>query len=150
MATMASEKPPADGQRPPSITSSPLPLSASQEAQVRELFHTRVRRKCADEIRAFAACASGRTFSISFACRTEHRAMNNCMNSHATRQEEDAAREEWFALRLQRRRRREHEARVAAAQEDFMHDWWGLSNDVRLSQQQTKKTAKKGDGGEAA
>ncbi|RDA95537.1 hypothetical protein CP533_1282 [Ophiocordyceps camponoti-saundersi (nom. inval.)] len=147
MATTASEKPPSsEGQRPQGMAGSPLPLSASQEAQVRELFHTRVRNKCADEIRA---CASGRTFSISFACRTEHRAMNNCMNSHANRREEDAAREEWFALRLQRRRRREHEARVAAAQEEFMHDWWGLSNDVRLSQQQTKKKRGEG-GGEAA
>lgn len=29
----------------------PLPLSASQEGQVRELYHKRVRTKCADEVR---------------------------------------------------------------------------------------------------
>lgn len=29
----------------------PLPLSASQESQVRELYHKRVRQKCADEVR---------------------------------------------------------------------------------------------------
>ena len=29
----------------------PLPLSASQEAEVQDLFHRRVRRRCADEIK---------------------------------------------------------------------------------------------------
>ena len=29
----------------------PLPLSASQEAQVREIFNARVREKCADDIK---------------------------------------------------------------------------------------------------
>lgn len=29
----------------------PLPLSASQEGQVRELYYKRVRQKCADEVR---------------------------------------------------------------------------------------------------
>lgn len=29
----------------------PLPLSASQEAQVRDLFYARVRQQCADEIK---------------------------------------------------------------------------------------------------
>lgn len=29
----------------------PLPLSATQEAQVREIYHKRVRNKCADEVR---------------------------------------------------------------------------------------------------
>ncbi|KAF4592280.1 Cytochrome c oxidase biogenesis protein [Ophiocordyceps camponoti-floridani] len=153
MAAQASGTPDDGGQRPRLVATSPLPLSASQEAQVRELYRTRVRQKCADEIKAFAACATGRTFSVVFACRDQHRAMNSCMNSYATRQEEDAAREEWFALRLQRTRRREHEARVAAAQEDFMHDWWGLPDDVRLSKkgrQQADKTVKDQGGGTAS
>ncbi|PHH86969.1 hypothetical protein CDD83_9472 [Cordyceps sp. RAO-2017] len=113
----------------------PLPLSASQEAQVRDLFYSRVRSQCADEIKAFAACALGRTFSVSFACRAEHRAMNGCMKLHATQAEHDAAREEWFARRVERQRQREHRAKVAAAQEDFMREWWGLPEDVRLSRQ---------------
>ena len=29
----------------------PIPLSASQEAQVRDIYYQRVRRKCADEIK---------------------------------------------------------------------------------------------------
>lgn len=61
--------------------------------------------------------------------------MNGCMKLHATQQEHDAAREEWFALRLERQRQREHKAKVASAQEDFMREWWGLPEDVRLSRQ---------------
>lgn len=84
---------------------------------------------------AFAACALGRTFTVSFACRAEHRVMNGCMKAHATAVEHDAAREEWFAMRLERQRQRERKSRVAAAQEDFMREWWGLPEDVRLSRQ---------------
>lgn len=35
----------------PMPSRNPLPLSASQEAQVRELYYKRVRTICADEIR---------------------------------------------------------------------------------------------------
>ena len=35
----------------------PLPLSASQEAQVRDIFYARVRKQCADEIKR--ACTLG-------------------------------------------------------------------------------------------
>ncbi|KOS21511.1 COX assembly mitochondrial protein 2 [Escovopsis weberi] len=113
----------------------PLPLSASQEAQVRDLYYARVRKQCADEIKAFAACALGRTFTVSFACRPEHRAMNSCMKLKATQAEHDAAREEWFAMRLERQRARERKAKMARAQEEFMREWWGLPEDVRLSKQ---------------
>ena len=41
--------PPSQPQLNPSRN--PLPLSASQESQVRELYHKRVRNKCADEVR---------------------------------------------------------------------------------------------------
>jgi COX assembly protein 1 len=84
---------------------------------------------------AFAACALGRTFTVSYACRAENRVMNNCMMVHATQDERDAAREEWFAMRLERQRAREEHQKVARAQEDFMKEWWGLPEDVRLSRQ---------------
>jgi len=75
---------------------------------------------------AFAECASGRTFSVTFACKEPHRIMNSCMKAHATQAEQDAAREEWFALRLQRQRERERIERKKAEQEDFIREWWGL------------------------
>ncbi|KJZ73705.1 hypothetical protein HIM_06823 [Hirsutella minnesotensis 3608] len=135
MAAMTSPTPKDSEKRLGVPSRNPLPLSASQEAQVRDLFYARVRKQCAEEIKAFAACALGRTFSVSFACRAEHRAMNGCMKLHATQEEHDAAREEWFALRLERQRQREHKAKVAAAQEEFVREWWGLPEDVRLSRQ---------------
>lgn len=61
--------------------------------------------------------------------------MNGCMKAHATPTEHDAAREEWFAMRLERQHQREQKAKVALAQEEFMREWWGLPEDVRLSRQ---------------
>lgn len=60
--------------------------------------------------------------------------MNGCMKQHATQAEHDAAREEWFALRLERRRQRERKARMAAAQQDFIRDWWGLTPQEKESE----------------
>ena len=70
--------------------------------------------------------------------------MNNCMVLHATQEEHDAAREEWFALRLERQKQRERKSKMAVAQEEFMKDWWGLPEDVRLSRQKEmeKKAAR--------
>ena len=52
MAAMA--PPPAEVEEPPRLpmpSRNPLPLSAGQEAQVRELYHARVRGYCAAEIK---------------------------------------------------------------------------------------------------
>jgi COX assembly protein 1 len=57
------------------------------------------------------------------------------MKLHATQSAHDEAREEWFALRIERQRERERKARVAQAQEEFMREWWGLPEHVRLSRQ---------------
>ncbi|CAI6090467.1 unnamed protein product [Clonostachys chloroleuca] len=111
----------------------PLPLSASQESQVRDIYYARVRKLCSDEIKAFADCALGRTFTVSFQCREQHREMNSCLTRFATPAEHDAAREEWFAMRLERQRERERKARMAAAQEEFLREWWALPEEVRLS-----------------
>ncbi|KAF3018091.1 hypothetical protein E8E14_004819 [Neopestalotiopsis sp. 37M] len=104
----------------------PLPLSASQEAQVREVFNARVRRACADEVRAFAECAKQHTFTVSFACRQLTLAMNSCMAAHATQAEHDRAREEWFAGRMARAKERERKERRKLEQEKFHREWWGL------------------------
>ncbi|KAI1362727.1 hypothetical protein F5Y08DRAFT_311276 [Xylaria arbuscula] len=120
-----------DGRRPeeerlPMPSRNPLPLSASQEAQVREVFNARVRAHCADDIKAFADCARGRTFSIPFACRALSHAMNNCMLAYATPEEHDRAREDWFAARMTRARERERKERRKLEQEKFHREWWGL------------------------
>lgn len=143
MATMAAETPDVPPSRLAVPSRNPLPLSASQESQVRDIYYARVRKHCADEIKAFANCALGRTFSVTFACRAEHTAMNACMKRHATQEEQDAAREEWFALRMERQRQRERKAKMAAAQEEFMREWWGLPEEVRLSR--GREMAKRGE-----
>ncbi|KAL8783141.1 MAG: hypothetical protein Q9213_004833 [Squamulea squamosa] len=104
----------------------PIPLSSSQETQVRELYYKRVRGYCADEIRDFASCALNRTFSATWVCRQQRLAMNNCMISHASQQEQDAAREEWFATRDQRRKEREVKEAKRKEQEKFHRAWWGM------------------------
>ncbi|KAI0456295.1 cytochrome c oxidase biogenesis protein Cmc1 like-domain-containing protein [Xylaria acuta] len=113
-------------ERLPMPSRNPLPLSASQEAQVREVFNARVRERCSDEIKAFADCARNRTFSIPFACRALSHAMNNCMLAHATPEEHDRAREDWFAARTTRARERERKERRKIEQERFHREWWGL------------------------
>lgn len=57
--------------------------------------------------------------------------MNSCMKEHATQAEYDAAREEWFALRLERQRAREAKNKVADAQKEFLREWWGLPESER-------------------
>lgn len=50
----------------PMPSRNPLPLSASQEAQVRDVFYARVRRKCADEIKGVFPLPFLRLFSSLF------------------------------------------------------------------------------------
>ncbi|PYI23048.1 hypothetical protein BO86DRAFT_389893 [Aspergillus japonicus CBS 114.51] len=82
----------------------PLPLSATQEAEVKQIYYKRVRGHCAPEIKAFAECAVNRTVTATWVCRTQRLAMNACMLAHAKPEEEDRAREEWFATHEERRR----------------------------------------------
>ena len=89
---------------------------------------------------AFAECAMGRTFTAPFACRETHRLMNGCMKAHATQEEQDAAREDWFAQRLQRQRERERKALRKAEQEAFLREWWGLpEKDRELARKEMEK-----------
>ncbi|CDM34709.1 hypothetical protein DTO013E5_3369 [Penicillium roqueforti] len=91
----------------------PLPLSAPQEQEVKLLYYKRVRAHCAPEIKAFAECAVNRTVTATWVCRQQRLAMNSCMVAHAKPEEEDRAREEWFAGYEERRRAREDDlARV--------------------------------------
>lgn len=130
----------------------PLPLSSTQESQVRELYYKRVRGYCANEIRGksscqsysrdrifltsvrkvldFASCAMNRTISVTWACRTERLTMNTCMISFATQREQDAAREEWFATRDLRLKERDEKEEKRKEQERFHNEWWGLPNSL--------------------
>jgi COX assembly protein 1 len=54
---------------------------------------------------------------------------------HATQQEQDAAREEWFATRLERQRQREEKEKKRIEQEKFHREWWGLNEKDNLKEQ---------------
>ncbi|KAJ5901751.1 hypothetical protein N7495_002279 [Penicillium taxi] len=95
--------------RPKYNIRNPLPLSANQEQEVQKLFHKRVRAYCAPEIKAFAECARDRTVTATWICRQQRLAMNSCMLAHVKPEEEDRAREEWFASQEERRRVRDEE-----------------------------------------
>jgi COX assembly protein 1 len=86
-----------------------------------------------------------RTFTTPFVCRETHRAMNSCLKTHATQEEQDAAREEWFALRLQRQRERERKARRKAEQEAFLREWWGLPEKDREEARREMEKLRQGE-----
>jgi len=94
----------------------------------------------------------GRTLTVSFACAAPKRAMNSCLKDHATPAEQDAAREEWFALRLERQRERERRAAKKAGQEDFLREWWGLPEADRERRRREEELLRRGEriGGYAA
>ncbi|EPS41819.1 hypothetical protein H072_4238 [Dactylellina haptotyla CBS 200.50] len=100
-------------------SANPLPLSSAQESQVREQYYANVRAICAEEIRRYADCARGRTFSMVWKCREQQKAMNSCMVLNATQEEQDRAREEWFKKRIEKaekaKRRKEREEAEAVA-----------------------------------
>lgn len=48
------------------------------------------------------------------------------MQTYATPEEHDRAREQWFAQRQQRAREREQKERRKLEQEAFHREWWGL------------------------
>lgn len=52
--------------------------------------------------------------------------MNSCMVVHATPDEQDAAREEWFATKEKRAQEREEKAKKRSQQEKDHREWWGL------------------------
>lgn len=146
MATATSPAPQSDSIPPTAaaapVPRNPVPLSAGQEQQVRDLYYKRVRTKCADEIRDFASCALNRTISATWACRSQRIAMNACMVQHATQAEQDAAREEWFKGKENRKREREEKEKKRLEQEKFHREWWGL--DERGQKAQRKDGGKDG------
>ncbi|KAJ5465887.1 hypothetical protein N7530_009674 [Penicillium desertorum] len=89
----------------------PLPLSAPP----------RTRSETAVLQATFAECAVNRTVTATWVCRQQRLAMNSCMVAHAKPEEEDRAREEWFAGYEDRRRAREEElARVEKRREEVI------------------------------
>ena len=71
--------------------------------------------------------------------------MNGCMIAHATQQEQDAAREEWFANIDKRALERAEKEKKKRIQEKFHNEWWGLPDKEQSGADQ--KDGSKGDKG---
>ena len=54
--------------------------------------------------------------------------MNACMIQYATREEEDAARQEWWETRGNRAKEHEAKEMKRKEQEKFHNEWWGLAD----------------------
>lgn len=57
--------------------------------------------------------------------------MNDCMNAHASREEEDKAREEWFLQIPKRMEERVKEEAWKEEQRRKKREWWGLDEQGR-------------------
>lgn len=76
-------------------------------------------------------CAKGRTVSMAWACRDQKSAMQTCMARYATLEEQDKAREEWFATRLDRAREREEKAAKKRESDRKRREYYGLDENDR-------------------
>jgi COX assembly mitochondrial protein 1 len=65
--------------------------------------------------------------------------MNNCMLQFATREEQDRAREQWFATRELRKKEKEEKERKKKEQEEFHKEWWGLDEKGRIGGRDMRK-----------
>lgn len=75
--------------------------------------------------------------------------MNACMIAHATQQEEDAARRDWFAQGEERQRQREHNEEQKRKYDAFKRQWWGEYTDGKAGARSHGSSAGQGGGGEA-
>ena len=58
--------------------------------------------------------------------------MNNCMLAHINHEEEDRAREQWFASAPQRRADREAKERRMEDNKKYHREWWGIDERGQL------------------
>lgn len=100
--------------------------------------YRRNRANSATYLLEFADCAVNRTVTVTWFCRKQRLAMNSCMIAHATPEEEDLARMEWFAKRAEERRKREKEEREVAERRKEV---------LRIMQEDEEKRRKASSGG---
>ncbi|GAA86702.1 hypothetical protein AKAW_04816 [Aspergillus luchuensis IFO 4308] len=109
----------------------PLPLSAAQEAEVKQLYYKRVRSLCAPEIKGenhppYTPIPIPISFPSSkpkgkVIRRMRRQPHNNSNMAHAKPEVEDRAREEWFATHEERRKAKEEElAKVERRREEVI------------------------------
>ncbi|GAA5837787.1 hypothetical protein JCM5353_008283 [Sporobolomyces roseus] len=71
-------------------------LSRKEEEKIIAECKSNAIKQCDEVVREFTDCASGRTISVSWACRGPFKAMQNCMKPHMSEDKLDAAKRRWF------------------------------------------------------
>ncbi|WWD18089.1 hypothetical protein CI109_102537 [Kwoniella shandongensis] len=74
-------------------------LSRREEQDIMETAKTQALKHCDGHVAAFADCATGRTFSLPFACKGKLDAMQGCMKDYMTQDRLDHMKLEYIAHR---------------------------------------------------
>lgn len=78
-------------------------LSRREEESLSKTTKARALKECSELVKSFAECASGRTISIVWACRPQHKDLQNCMLQFTNPTNMDILRAEYIKLRNERR-----------------------------------------------
>ncbi|WVO19679.1 uncharacterized protein IAS62_000969 [Cryptococcus decagattii] len=79
-------------------------LSRREENEINEAAKKEALRSCDDFVKDFADCATGRTFSLPFMCRTRLNAMQGCMRDYMTQERMDGMKLDFIAHRSEKGR----------------------------------------------
>ncbi|KAG8704835.1 hypothetical protein FRC09_003303 [Ceratobasidium sp. 395] len=76
-------------------------LSRREEDTLLKATKTQALKDCDELVKNFAACATGRTVSVAWACRTQHKELQACMYKHTCPENMERLRSEYVRLRRQ-------------------------------------------------
>ncbi|OBZ78810.1 COX assembly mitochondrial protein 2 [Grifola frondosa] len=82
-------------------------LSRREEETLLKATKGRALKDCDPIVREFAACASGRTVSVAWACSKQNKAMQDCLRQYTGPEAMAIVREEYLRLRNQQQRTEE-------------------------------------------
>ncbi|CAE6458612.1 unnamed protein product [Rhizoctonia solani] len=85
------------------ITASPLmdTLSRREEDTLLKTTKAQALKDCDDLVKLFASCATGRTISVAWACRKQHKDLQTCMYRYTSPENMVKVRAEYVRLRRQ-------------------------------------------------
>ncbi|KNE72417.1 hypothetical protein AMAG_16469 [Allomyces macrogynus ATCC 38327] len=72
-------------------------LTRRDEEEVLKAVRKEALLKCDDLVKAYTECCAGRWVSVAWKCRTQLRAMNECLHPHTSEAVMDAKRQEILA-----------------------------------------------------
>ncbi|KAK7694498.1 hypothetical protein QCA50_001684 [Cerrena zonata] len=76
-------------------------LSRREEETLLKTTKARALKECDDVVKAFAECSSGRTVSVAWACRDQHKLVQQCMLQYTGPDNMAIVRDEYLRLRNQ-------------------------------------------------